>query len=162
MNSRISGGGIYKLTPHRALWYFPVTSKRPFKIPIPIPDAKSPPRALHRLRIDCKKLRYLLEFFISLYKADDTARIIKPLKRLQDNLGTFNDLDVQEHALLHFTDELGAKEPEDCRLAMGHLIALLQSRAREQRRRLKRRLAEFRKASRLARMHSLLGGHSRG
>ncbi len=33
-NSRISDGGACGLTLHRVLWYFPLQSKRPFKIPI--------------------------------------------------------------------------------------------------------------------------------
>jgi hypothetical protein len=35
MNSRISGGGIYKLTPHWVLWYF---AERPFKFLFPEGD----------------------------------------------------------------------------------------------------------------------------
>ena len=50
--------------------------------------------ALHRLRIECKKLRYLLEFFSSLYSEDEILQLINALKRLQDNLGDFNDLEV--------------------------------------------------------------------
>ncbi len=56
--------------------------------------------ALHRLRIDAKKLRYLLEFFASLFPAKKLQPLVKQLKRLQDNLGAFNDLSVQEDFLL--------------------------------------------------------------
>ena len=34
---------------------------------------ESPDEKLHRLRIDCKKLRYLLEFFSGLYPAGSVA-----------------------------------------------------------------------------------------
>lgn len=50
--------------------------------------------ALHRLRIDCKKLRYLLEFFRSLYPARAATSLIKSLKSLQSVLGDIHDLAV--------------------------------------------------------------------
>ncbi len=62
----------------------------------------TPSPALHMLRIECKKLRYLLEFFGSLFPRDETAEIIMHLKRLQDNLGDFNDLHVQQESLNSF------------------------------------------------------------
>ncbi|MBN2441018.1 MAG: CHAD domain-containing protein [Spirochaetales bacterium] len=59
----------------------------------------SPPEALHSLRIECKKLRYLLEFFMSLFPAPIMKKIISGLKLLQDNLGTYQDLQVQQGML---------------------------------------------------------------
>ena len=50
---------------------------------------------LHQLRIDGKKLRYLLEFFSDLYPRETTLRFIRELKQLQDILGEFNDTVVQ-------------------------------------------------------------------
>lgn len=50
---------------------------------------------LHELRIGCKKLRYLLEFFASLFAPKATAQAIRQMKALQDNLGGFVDLSVQ-------------------------------------------------------------------
>jgi CHAD domain-containing protein len=52
-------------------------------------------RELHELRIDCKKLRYLLEFFASLYPQKTIVPIIRQLKELQENLGSFVDYSVQ-------------------------------------------------------------------
>ena len=49
---------------------------------------------LHRLRKTCKKLRYLMEFYQSLYPTKSIKRLIKVLKQLQDNLGEFQDLHV--------------------------------------------------------------------
>ena len=57
------------------------------------------PAALHGLRIACKKLRYLLEFFRSLYPKAEIDRVIEALKDLQDVLGNLNDLANQEQAL---------------------------------------------------------------
>jgi CHAD domain-containing protein len=54
---------------------------------------------LHQLRIACKKLRYLLEFFSSLYDSDGLAFVMKRLKRLQNVLGDLNDIAVQRRTL---------------------------------------------------------------
>jgi CHAD domain-containing protein len=54
---------------------------------------------LHRMRIDGKKLRYLLEIFESLYPQGSVKALAKELKRFQDALGDLNDLSVQEAAL---------------------------------------------------------------
>jgi CHAD domain-containing protein len=61
---------------------------------------------LHALRIECKKLRYLMEFFISLFPRKKMTRLIKQLKKLQDNLGDFNDLSVQQEYLMHMAEEI--------------------------------------------------------
>jgi CHAD domain-containing protein len=50
---------------------------------------------LHRVRIACKKLRYALEFFASLYPRKQVARLLATLKNLQDHLGEHNDLVMQ-------------------------------------------------------------------
>jgi CHAD domain-containing protein len=63
-------------------------------------------KTIHELRIECKKLRYLLEFFAPLFAAKQLKQPIKQLKKLQDNLGRVNDYSLQ----LSFLLELG-KEP---------------------------------------------------
>ncbi|NOQ90653.1 MAG: CHAD domain-containing protein [Gammaproteobacteria bacterium] len=50
--------------------------------------------ALHELRKTFKKLRYVMEFFRSIYPAGKMRVLIQTLKTLQDSLGEFNDLDV--------------------------------------------------------------------
>ena len=52
--------------------------------------------ALHKLRIDCKKLRYTTEFFISLYDENTTRIFIEKLKQLQDSLGDIHDSFIQK------------------------------------------------------------------
>lgn len=66
----------------------------------------TPADHLHRLRIDCKKLRYLLEFFTSLFPDDLIKILVKQLKQLQDNLGDFNDLSVQQDFLTQHLETL--------------------------------------------------------
>ena len=46
---------------------------------------------LHKLRIDFKKMRYLLENFQSLYAADQMQMCIDEVKKLQNLLGAFHD-----------------------------------------------------------------------
>lgn len=63
----------------------------------------SPAEDLHELRKTCKKLRYLLEAFASLYSKKEIKKIINSLKILQENLGDFQDLYVQATKLRDFS-----------------------------------------------------------
>ncbi len=104
----------------------------------------SPDEKLHRLRIDCKKLRYLLEFFRDLYDPKQIGDVIKALKCLQDNLGDFNDLTVQQGAMTHFAEELAELHaPAEPLLALGQLIANLVGRHDEERRRFHEQFDRF-------------------
>jgi len=87
----------------------------------------SPDEALHRLRIRCKKLRYGLEFFASLFPAGKMRRIRKQLKHLQDNLGAFNDLAVQQNMLREHLERLrpGVRKNLYQAAALGGLLTSL-------------------------------------
>ncbi len=61
-------------------------------------DAQSPEER-HRLRIALKKLRYVAEFFRSLYPGDATAIYLDRLKSLQDTLGHLNDVATAERLI---------------------------------------------------------------
>ena len=82
---------------------------------------------LHVLRIHCKKLRYLMEFFSSLFPRKQINGLIEQLKKLQDNLGDFNDLCVQEDYLLNITTELPAthRRLKKTLVAIGSLVGAL-------------------------------------
>ena len=88
---------------------------------------------LHALRIECKKLRYLLEFFASLFPRKKLSRIIKQLKRLQDNLGEFTDLTVQQEFLMSIADTLDIDEAQAKRalVATGYLVESLERKRQE-------------------------------
>lgn len=81
--------------------------------------------AMHDLRKDCKKLRYLIEFFRSLYPAKETKRLIKPLKALLDNLGEFQDKEIQAGHLRAMAASVDSSEAGevDSVLAIGALVA---------------------------------------
>jgi CHAD domain-containing protein len=85
---------------------------------------------LHALRLECKKLRYLLEFFASLFPPKKVSRLIKQLKRLQDNLGEFSDLTVQQEYLMAIADELpiNGKGGRKALVATGFLVESLARR----------------------------------
>ncbi len=85
---------------------------------------------LHRLRIQCKELRYLLEFFSSLFPPQKMSELIGQLKKLQDNLGDFNDFSVQEEYLLKVAEELPATDQKSKKtlVAIGCLIGSLETK----------------------------------
>ena len=82
-------------------------------------DDDSPAEDLHELRKVGKELRYLLEFFASLYPADVVKPFIKTLKGLQDQLGRFQDREVQATALRNLAPDV-ANPPTV--MAMGVLV----------------------------------------
>ncbi|RWX44425.1 CHAD domain-containing protein [Candidatus Electrothrix aarhusensis] len=90
-------------------------------------DTDSPDESLHRLRIQGKKLRYCLEFFSSLYPPKEMKRLIKQLKNLQNNLGLFNDLSVQQDMLNNYLASLkpGSGKAKKMGAAIGGLLTNL-------------------------------------
>ena len=86
-------------------------------------------KALHRLRINCKRLRYLLSFFRSLFPPEEMKPLLKELKRLQDVLGDFNDIQVQQVSLRQFAEEMmyAGLAPPETFLAMGRLMGQLET-----------------------------------
>jgi CHAD domain-containing protein len=108
-------------------------------------DPDTPATELHQLRIECKKLRYLLEFFRSLYDDGDLRPVVKSLKRLQDCLGDFNDFAVQQttlqESLLRMSEE--GTTAVETREAIEHLREDLTEREERERRRFARRFADF-------------------
>jgi len=88
----------------------------------------APDAARHALRIRCKRLRYLLEFFASLFPGAEIEVFIKQLKRLQDNLGEYNDLVVQQGELRSFLRRAGEGSAVDTITAVGALIGKLEDR----------------------------------
>jgi len=95
----------------------------------------SPPPELHELRKSCKKLRYLMEFFQSLYPGELIRGPIKLLKALLDCLGGFQDLAVQAEQLGAIAVRMHAEggAAPDTLLAMGALVGDLYRRQAEER-----------------------------
>jgi CHAD domain-containing protein len=118
---------------------------------------QSPSETLHELRKSCKKLRYLIEFFQSLYPESQTKYFIKNLKGLQEVLGNFQDYAVQENTLKLFSEEMLKKHmPANTLLAMGVLIQnldILRCKARQD---LSSKFAAFRHAENQSAFKSML------
>lgn len=109
-------------------------------------DDQTPDEEVHELRISCKKLRYLMEFFAPLFDAKAIKGLIKPLKVLQDNLGLFNDYSVQQESLQDFLDtkaNRGRKQDLVIAKSIGALIAVLHQRQLEERARVVSSFATF-------------------
>jgi len=108
-------------------------------------DNDTPAAALHGLRIECKKLRYLLEFFDTIFPPDEVRLLIKSLKQLQTRLGNFNDCDVQRVTLQRFANDMYQEglASADSLLAMGRLMDHLFTQQCDERRRLQTCFASF-------------------
>ena len=93
----------------------------------------TPDADLHALRIRCKKLRYLLEFFGFLFSESEVRKVNRRLKDLQDRLGRFNDLAVQQQQLEATLLDLKANDTVSHHVsaALGGLATALQTMQRE-------------------------------
>jgi CHAD domain-containing protein len=120
----------------------------------------SPAEDLHELRKSCKKLRYLMEFFQSLYPKSEMRDLVKQTKVLLDNLGDFQDLAVQAQHLEQTAVQMhreGAASV-DTLLSMGALVSTMlhgQAQAREA---FARVFAGFDDAANQARFRTLFAG----
>jgi len=107
--------------------------------------ADSPAPELHELRKSCKKLRYLMEFFQALYPPTAIQALIKELKVLQENLGDFQDLEIQRQTLTRFCglmEQEGRFTPQS-RIAMETLLDKLLKRTNKVRDKFHSRFQRF-------------------
>jgi len=109
-------------------------------------DDKTEDEVVHELRINCKKLRYLMEFFSPLFPDDQIKTLIKSLKLLQDNLGNFNDYSVQQIFLRQVLSEkmidFGGWEIKVAE-SVGALTAMLNRLQLKERRQVMKNFARF-------------------
>lgn len=106
----------------------------------------SPDTMLHALRIEAKKLRYLLEFFYSLFPPEDVGLLVKHLKKLQNNLGDYNDLSVQQAMLGTFRSPGRVDDPKQVlaiAAALGGLVTRLAERQQQVRGEFEATFADF-------------------
>ena len=106
-------------------------------------DDNSPDFRIHRLRIRCKRLRYLLESFRGLYPADTIDPVISTLRRLQDRLGAFQDLSVHAERLQEAALTAEPPLPPAALVATGALLTRLERDKNRQRKRVLKALARF-------------------
>ena len=107
-------------------------------------DDDSPHEALHDLRKKGKELRYLLEFFASLYPDEVVKPMVLTLKGLQDVLGRFQDREVQADLLRALGDDIAAMEGGAAALmAMGVLVERLSEQQEQARAEFAASFAQF-------------------
>lgn len=89
--------------------------------------AMASPEELHELRKTCKKLRYLTEFYGSLFPSEPLAESVSLLKGAQSTLGELQDLAVQSQRLTSWTATLAEREgvTPDHLLAVGVMVEKL-------------------------------------
>ena len=109
-------------------------------------DSQTEDSAIHQLRINCKKLRYLMEFFAPLFPEEQMQTLVKALKLLQDNLGNFNDYSVQQTFLRHIlSDKMTDFGTATLQLAesVGALTAILYRLQQKERRQVMKNFVRF-------------------
>jgi CHAD domain-containing protein len=104
--------------------------------------AETPDDGVHRIRIECKKLRYLMEFFSELIAKEEGAALTKLLRRLQERLGNFNDASVQQKSLLNYWEQK-KKSGSNVALGVGGLVSVLYYRQQQTRALIEQSLEEF-------------------
>ena len=77
---------------------------------------------IHRIRIQCKKMRYLLECFSTFFPDHDLVGITRQLTKLQNRLGRYNDNCIQRIHLLAVAQKNMRSGNERFILTLGCLI----------------------------------------
>jgi CHAD domain-containing protein len=106
-------------------------------------DEQTAAERFHQVRIDTKKLRYLVDVMPSFYDAGDLECILGALKKLQRVLGDFNDADVQERRLLECGRALVAAGSAGVVLGLGRLAEQSGQRRERLRGQVVEKLARF-------------------
>lgn len=114
----------------------------------------TPDEEVHALRLECKKLRYLLELFSSLFPEGDIKAVEKKLKGLQNTLGSFNDAAVQSRFLSDYLVQAKSLDRPTA-AAVGGVVAELHRAQLEARSKVARRFAAFDQAATRRRFHKL-------
>lgn len=103
-------------------------------------DGQTPEEAIHRVRIDAKKLRYVLDAVRSLHAERRLASPLEALARLQKVLGRFNDTHVQQRRLRQCRRALGASARSSA--AVRAVLHGLDARQRDERVYVQRQMLE--------------------
>lgn len=120
---------------------------------------KSPDTNIHALRIECKKLRYLLEYFAPILPKKAAKQQITHLKSLQDTLGNFNDSSVQLAFLQHYNRS--QKSPAFQHKAIDELIRETESKHQHDKKETIEQINIFRKSKNLDLFYQLYEKHKK-
>ena len=118
---------------------------------------ESPDESLHSLRMDCKRQRYLFEFFQPIY-GKPLRPFIKQLKKLQDVLGEFHDACVATQRLRQYAECVPMQIKNRVQLiALGQLIYAQGQQAADRRARFHETWKRFDRKGQRTRIVHLLG-----
>jgi CHAD domain-containing protein len=117
---------------------------------------------LHLLRIECKELRYLLEFFSPLFPREKIHDLIGQLKKLQDVLGEYNDFRVQQQRLQGLAGELPRTDSRSKKTvaAIGTLVKTLEREKRKAKKAFAETFSDFASLSKQRFYRELFGAGS--
>ena len=117
----------------------------------------SPDAALHKVRIQCKKLRYLLDFFYPAFPKNTAARALRNLKNVQAVLGDFNDYSVQIRNIDRSLHKLASgKSAIKNAAALGAVITKLSQEKAKKRNQFGKVFSKFRSRTTIAPLESFL------
>jgi CHAD domain-containing protein len=84
-------------------------------------DNDAPAADIHIARKRAKRLRYAAEMLGGALPANKVTSVVSHMKRLQDDLGQFQDSEVQLHLIRDLLDDQSLGEPSNHALAAGEL-----------------------------------------
>ena len=102
-------------------------------------DSQSTDEKIHELRIEFKKLRYLIEFFVDLLPKRRTGKIASKIKKIQTVLGNYNDYCIQLKFLNNYIDDTRVEMSK----ALSGLIAIVHQKKLEERPKVEEAVGDF-------------------
>jgi CHAD domain-containing protein len=107
-------------------------------------DPHTAAERIHEIRIDAKKLRYLVDATSACYRPAEVKCILAALKKLQHALGDFNDAHVQETLLVDCGRAIcAAGGPSGALLTLGRLAERCRQRRGHLRKEMVEKLSRF-------------------
>ncbi len=122
-------------------------------------DSETPDDQVHKLRIECKKMRHLLELFSELFPHKKSKKLVRQIKKLQDNLGMFNDYAVQTEFL---TSLCSSTLPAAQAASVNGILAVLYQRQCHERSLVEGHIAEFSSSAVREQFHQLFAPDNKG
>ncbi len=100
------------------------------------------PHKLHKLRIDFKRLRYLIEAFEPIFPRKFVRKELASVKKLQDLLGIYHDSYRQEKLLEHYLKAWRARN-EEVRIVEKRILPTIRRRRKRSAARIEKALKRF-------------------
>lgn len=85
----------------------------------------------HELRITCKRVRYLIETFEPLLENQNTKSVLLSLKKVQNSLGLYQDLETQQKKINEFADFHSDEKIQKAISKLNKKLKKLQKKERE-------------------------------